>query len=103
MRQGSRGTKLCPLWPGKQWLDLGAGDDEHVLHDISGADIKWGDTLGSPLLLEGDRLKTFEVNVANPPFSLDKWALRTPATTASNASGRIAQEQGGLCLYLAHD
>ena len=43
------------------------------LHDISGADIKWGDTLGNPLLLEGDHLKTFEVNVANPPFSLDKW------------------------------
>lgn len=43
------------------------------LHDISGADIKWGDTLRNPLLLEGDHLKTFEVNVANPPFSLDKW------------------------------
>ena len=43
------------------------------LHDISGADIKWGDTLGNPLLLEGDHLKSFDVNVANPPFSLDKW------------------------------
>lgn len=43
------------------------------LHDISAADIKWGDSLGNPLLLEGDHLKTFDVNVANPPFSLDKW------------------------------
>jgi len=43
------------------------------LHDISAADIKWGDTLRNPLLLEGDHLKTFDVNVANPPFSLDKW------------------------------
>lgn len=49
------------------------------LHDISAADIKWGDTLGNPLLLEGDQLKTFDVNVANPPFSLDKWGAEDAA------------------------
>ena len=43
------------------------------LHDVSGAQIRWGDTLKNPLLIEGDQLKTFEVIVANPPFSLDKW------------------------------
>ncbi len=32
-----------------------------------------GDTLNNPLLKENDRLMQFDVIVANPPFSLDKW------------------------------
>jgi len=43
------------------------------LHDINDADIQWGDTIGSPLHLEDNHLKKFDVVVANPPFSLDKW------------------------------
>jgi len=43
------------------------------LHDVSGTTIRWGDTLKNPLLIEGDHLRTFEVVVANPPFSLAKW------------------------------
>jgi type I restriction enzyme M protein len=36
--------------------------------------VEWGDTLRNPLLLEGDnKLKHFDIVVANPPFSLDKW------------------------------
>jgi type I restriction enzyme M protein len=35
--------------------------------------IKWGDTLREPQLLEGNDLAHFNVVVANPPFSLDKW------------------------------
>ena len=43
------------------------------LHDIDYARIEWGDTLRNPLLIESDHLMHFEVVVANPPFSLDKW------------------------------
>jgi type I restriction-modification system DNA methylase subunit len=43
------------------------------LHGIDGAQIEWGDTLRNPLLIEQDHLMKFEVVVANPPFSLDKW------------------------------
>lgn len=43
------------------------------LHQIEDAKIKWGDTLRSPLHLEGDHIMKFDVIVANPPFSLDKW------------------------------
>ena len=43
------------------------------LHGKDGARIEWGDTLNSPALVEGDRLMRFNVVVANPPFSLDKW------------------------------
>lgn len=43
------------------------------LHDMDNARIEWGDTIRSPKLLENDRTMKFEVVVANPPFSLDKW------------------------------
>lgn len=43
------------------------------LHGKDSADIKWGDTLNNPKLLVNDALMKFDVVVANPPFSLDKW------------------------------
>ncbi len=43
------------------------------LHQKDAARIEWGDTLNSPALVENDRLMHFNVVVANPPFSLDKW------------------------------
>ena len=49
------------------------------LHDVTKADIRWGDTLRYPQLLEGDNLMRFDVVVANPPFSLDKWGADTAA------------------------
>jgi len=42
------------------------GEDNHI--------IKWGDTLRNPRLLDKDEnLLHFDVVVANPPFSLEKW------------------------------
>ncbi|MCL2080409.1 MAG: type I restriction-modification system subunit M [Oscillospiraceae bacterium] len=43
------------------------------LHNISSATIWQGDTLANPLNIENDKLMKFDVVVANPPFSLDKW------------------------------
>lgn len=43
------------------------------LHGIDDAKIWQGDTLSNPQNLEDDRLMSFQVVVANPPFSLDKW------------------------------
>lgn len=43
------------------------------LHEINDAKIEWGDTLRNPLHIENDHLMKFDVVVANPPFSLDKW------------------------------
>jgi len=45
------------------------------LHGVDDAKIAWGDTLSNPLHLEDDKLMRFQVVVANPPFSLDKWAM----------------------------
>ncbi len=43
------------------------------LHGMDGARIERCNTFSNPKLLEGDRLMKFNVVVANPPFSLDKW------------------------------
>lgn len=44
-----------------------------LLHGISSADIKVGDTLGDPQFTTAGGLQTFDVCVANPPFSLKPW------------------------------
>lgn len=43
------------------------------LHGMDNARLEWGDTIRNPKLISDDRLMKFEVIVANPPFSLDKW------------------------------
>jgi type I restriction enzyme M protein len=48
------------------------------LHGEDNHRIEWGDTIRNPKLLDGeDRLKHFDIVVANPPFSLDKWGHGT--------------------------
>ncbi|MTF40306.1 type I restriction-modification system subunit M [Cyanobacterium aponinum] len=43
------------------------------LHGFDNATIAKGDTIRNPQLLKDDQLQRFNVVVANPPFSLDKW------------------------------
>ncbi|MBF0183882.1 MAG: type I restriction-modification system subunit M [Magnetococcales bacterium] len=44
------------------------------LHGEDNHRIEWGDTIRNPKLLDGaDKLRHFDVVVANPPFSLEKW------------------------------
>ena len=43
------------------------------LHEMDNARVEWCNTITSSRLVEGDRLMKFNVVVANPPFSLDKW------------------------------
>ncbi|EPX84287.1 type I restriction system adenine methylase (hsdM) [Rubellimicrobium thermophilum DSM 16684] len=50
------------------------------LHARDAARIEWCDTLNSPALVEGDHLMRFDVVLANPPFSLDKWGAENAAT-----------------------
>ncbi|MCX5845802.1 MAG: type I restriction-modification system subunit M [Deltaproteobacteria bacterium] len=45
-----------------------------LLHGLSDSRIEKGDTLRSPKLLEADgKLMTFDIVIANPPFSLKNW------------------------------
>ncbi|RWD44087.1 type I restriction-modification system subunit M [Mesorhizobium sp.] len=50
------------------------------LHGETNHQIEWGDTIGNPKLRTAeDRLRHFDVVVANPPFSLDKWGSEKAA------------------------
>lgn len=44
-----------------------------LLHGISSADIKVGDTLADPQFKQYGMVSTFDVCVANPPFSMKNW------------------------------
>ena len=48
-----------------------------LLHNKDNARIEWGNTLTGPKLIEDNKLMKFDVVVANPPFSLDKWGAET--------------------------
>jgi type I restriction enzyme M protein len=43
------------------------------LHGMDNFRVEWGDVLRNPRLAEHDQLMKFDIVVANPPFSLDKW------------------------------
>jgi len=60
------------------------------LHQVDDAKIAWGDTIANPLHLENDKLMKFQVIVANPPFSLDKWAMGF----AGESNGNFKMEEG---------
>ena len=43
------------------------------LHGIEDFDVVRGDTLAQPAFLDGDRLRRFDVCLANPPYSIKAW------------------------------
>ena len=49
------------------------------LHSMDGSNIEWEDTIRHPQFLSDDSLMKFDVVVANPPFSLDKWGQEIAA------------------------
>ena len=44
-----------------------------VLHGVEDFEIVTGNTLSNPAFIERDRLRTFDVVLANPPYSIKKW------------------------------
>ncbi len=58
------------------------------LHGVDDARIWQGDTLSNPQNLENDQLMTFQVVVANPPFSLDKWDSGFLADAEADSKGK---------------
>ena len=58
------------------------------LHGVDDAKIWQGDTLSNPQNIEDDKLMKFQVVVANPPFSLDKWDSGFLADVGVDAKGK---------------
>jgi type I restriction enzyme M protein len=44
-----------------------------LLHGVEDFEVQRGDTLAEPKFLKGDRLRTFDVVLANPPYSIKQW------------------------------
>jgi type I restriction enzyme M protein len=73
------------------------------LHERDSARIEWGDTLNYPKLIESDSLMRFDVVVANPPFSLDKWGAEHAAGDKFNRFWRgVPPKSKGDYAFISH-
>jgi len=73
------------------------------LHEVDSARIEWEDTIREPQLLEGDSLLKFDVVIANPPFSLDKWGQDMAATDRFERFSRgIPPKSKGDWAFIMH-
>ncbi|CAG0975511.1 putative type I restriction enzymeP M protein [Burkholderiales bacterium] len=73
------------------------------LHEMDNARIEWCNTITSPSLVEGDSLMKFNVVVANPPFSLDKWGQDFAENDPYNRFWRgIPPKSKGDYAFISH-
>ncbi|MBT8420929.1 MAG: type I restriction-modification system subunit M [Gammaproteobacteria bacterium] len=73
------------------------------LNGMDSARIEWCDALTSPGLVEHDRLMKFNVVVANPPFSLDKWGYSEAENDRYNRFFRgIPPKSRGDYAFISH-
>jgi type I restriction enzyme M protein len=73
------------------------------LHSIDNARVEWGDTIRNPKLIEKDTLMKFDVVVANPPFSLDKWGADDVSKDKFNRFHRgIPPKSKGDYAFISH-
>lgn len=73
------------------------------IHSFDSANIRWCNTLTSPALVENDQLMKFDIVVANPPFSLDKWGADEAQTDRYNRFWRGIPPKGrGDWAFISH-
>ncbi len=73
------------------------------LHGMDGARIEWCHTINNPRLVEDTGLMKFDVVVANPPFSLDKWGAEGAAGDRFNRFHRGIPPKGrGDYAFISH-
>jgi type I restriction enzyme M protein len=73
------------------------------LHGMDSARIEWCDTINSPRLIEDDGLMRFDIVVANPPFSLDKWGSENAEKDRFNRFFRGIPPKGrGDFAFISH-
>ncbi len=73
------------------------------LHEMDHARIEWCNTITNPRLVEGDSLMKFNIVVANPPFSLDKWGADEAANDRFNRFWRgIPPKSKGDYAFISH-
>ena len=74
----------------------------HNMH-VTTRNIRWSDTLRDPQHREGDDLLHFNVVVANPPFSLDKWGADDAAADRYGRFWRgVPPKSKGDYAFISH-
>ena len=74
-----------------------------ILHDFPTANILQGNTLSAPKFKDGEKLRTYDYVVANPPFSVKTWSVGlTPANDPYQrfAWGEPPAKQGDYAFLL---
>ena len=73
------------------------------LHEMDNARIEWCNTITNPKLVENDTLMKFNIVVANPPFSLDKWGADDAAGDKHNRFWRgVPPRSKGDYAFISH-
>ena len=73
------------------------------LHGMDNFRIEWGDTLRNPRLVESEHLMRFDIVVANPPFSLDKWGCDEAAADPFHRYHRgVPPKSKGDYAFITH-
>ncbi len=73
------------------------------LHGKDASRIEWCDTIRNPKLIKGDSLKKFDIVVANPPFSLDKWGVEeAESDTYSRFHRGVPPKSKGDYAFITH-
>jgi len=73
------------------------------LHGMDSARIEWCDTINNPKLIENDELMRFNIVVANPPFSLDKWGYENASHDRFNRFWRgLPPKSRGDYAFISH-
>ncbi len=73
------------------------------LHGMDASRIEWEDTIRHPQFVEDDALMKFDVVIANPPFSLDKWGQEIAAEDRYGRFRRgIPPKSKGDWAFISH-
>jgi len=73
------------------------------LHEVDSARIEWEDTIRHPQFVEDDALMKFDVIIAKPPFSLDKWGQEIAAEDRYGRFQRgIPPKSKGDWAFISH-
>lgn len=109
---GSLLIKVAKEIPGKNYSLYGQENNGSTwalclmnmfLHEQDSTTIKWGDTINNPLLLENDSLMKFNIVVANPPFSLDKWGAENASADKFGRFHRgVPPKSKGDYAFISH-
>ena len=74
-----------------------------LVHNKDAARIEWGDTMGSPKLIEKDALMKFDVVAANMPFSLADWGADTAEADKFHRFHRgVPSKSKGDYAFISH-